>query len=307
MTAPIALFVYNRPRHTRETIEALRRNPLAAESDLFIFSDGPRRAADRPQVEAVRRLIGTVTGFRSVAVSAGAENRGLAQSIISGVTELVERHGRVIVLEDDLITSPYFLTYMNEALDRYADVPQVMHVSGYQYPIDLSELPDAFFLRFPSSWGWSTWARAWQSFRKDPAALKREFSPEEIRRFCLDDCCDFWETVIHNLQGKANTWAVFWYAAIFRQGGLCLYPRASAVCNIGHDGTGVHCVETTDYETPLVTDPVTDFPDELVEHPLALARLQDFFVKHRIGRIERFLRVVRGRLKRLLLPARRVP
>ena len=162
--SPIALFVYNRPEHTRQTITALQKNRLAKTSDLIVFSDGAKNSKDQEGVDEVRSFVQNIYGFRSVTVNLSERNKGLAKSIIDGVTDVANRYGRVIVLEDDLIVSSSFLDYMNGALEYYSENDQVMHVSGYWYPIESESLPETFFLRVPSSWGWATWARAWRYF-----------------------------------------------------------------------------------------------------------------------------------------------
>lgn len=297
--APVVLFVYNRPEHTRRALEALRHNPEAARTELVIYADGPLRECDRAKVAAVRELLQEVPGFRRVTVRAAESNRGLASSIIDGVTRVVTEHGRAIVLEDDLVVSPHFLAFMNEALAYYAEAERVMHVSGYWFPIGLEPEPSAFFLPVPSSWGWATWARAWRWFEKDPVGLTQQFSPEDRRRFNLDGANDFWEQVVHNLKGKADTWAIFWYAAIFRRKGLCLYPSRSLVRNDGSDGSGVHCVITDIYQGELAPDRPARFPTVLEENSAALTALKAFYRKHRIGRLRRFAEVVRVKVRRL--------
>ena len=156
--APIALFAYNRPAHLARTLAALQNNELAAASDLFVFADGAKSPAHAEGVARVRETLRDVTGFRSVTVAARAENLGLARSIISGVTELVTAHDRVIVVEDDLHTSPYFLRYLNEALEMYAADERVVSAHAYVYPI-ARPLPETFFLRGADCWGWATWRR----------------------------------------------------------------------------------------------------------------------------------------------------
>ena len=145
--SPIILFVYNRPWHTRKTIEALQKNLLADQSDLVIYSDAPKRNSDEQKVTEVRNLIKTVKGFKNLIINERKENYGLARSIITGVTETIDKYGRVIVLEDDIITSKYFLKYMNEALEIHKSEDRVMHISGYMYPIDPLGLPETFFLK----------------------------------------------------------------------------------------------------------------------------------------------------------------
>jgi len=170
--APIALFVYNRPSHTRQTVEALQRCDLAEESDLIIYSDAPKSVEQTEAVNEVRQYIHQIDGFKTVYIVRRETNLGLAQSIIDGVSSLCEKYGRVIVLEDDLVTSPYFLQFMNDALEIYKDENQVMHISGGTYPIG-SMKEETFFLRAPFCWGWATWDRAWRHFRKNNDVMSK--------------------------------------------------------------------------------------------------------------------------------------
>ena len=177
--APIALFVYNRPEHTRRTLSYLQKNLLADESRLFIFSDAAKTEADKTKVELVRQLVKDITGFKSVKIIERKENLGLANSIISGVTQLVNEYGKVIVFEDDLLSSVYTLQYFNEALKRYADEEKVMHIGAYMYNLADKSLPQTFFYRAASSWGWATWARAWKDFEPDIDKLISQFDKEK--------------------------------------------------------------------------------------------------------------------------------
>ena len=167
--APIVLFVYNRPWHTQQTLDALAKNTLALESELIVFCDGPKEglvSSSLELIEKTRKIVKGESRFRSVQVIESKENKGLADSIIKGVTEVVNKYGKIIVLEDDLVTSPGFLSYMNDALDVYEKENKVMHVSGYMYPVK-SILPETFFIKPTSCWGWGTWKRAWDYFEKD--------------------------------------------------------------------------------------------------------------------------------------------
>jgi GT2 family glycosyltransferase len=183
---PIALFVYNRLWHTQQTVEALKKNKLAAESELFVFSDGARTGADKEKIRAVREYLKTVNGFKKVTVIEWNRNLGLAQSIISGVTQIVNRYGRIIVLEDDIVTSPYFLRFMNEALEFYKDEEKVISIHGYIYPVK-AKLPETFFLRGADCWGWATWKRGWELFEPDGRKLLNELKAKKLtRRFDFD-------------------------------------------------------------------------------------------------------------------------
>jgi len=169
------------------------------------------------------------------------KNWGLADNIINGVTKIVNEYGKIIVLEDDLVTSPYFLKFMNEALEIYKNEPRVMHISGYNYPINQDGLDDMFFLKPTSCWGWATWDRAWKYYKKDPNYYINVFTKEMIYDFNLSNSYRYFDQIIQNNKGKINTWAIFWYASSYLQDGLSLHPKESYVRNIGHDGRGVHC------------------------------------------------------------------
>jgi hypothetical protein len=277
MPAPIALFVYNRPRHTRDTVAALQCNHDALDSDLYVFSDGAKGAEDMPRVEEVRRYVRKISGFKSVTVIESTTNSGLANSIISGVTRLCRDHGRVIVLEDDLITSPHFLTFMNNALNRYEGESRVMHIAGYMFPIDPIGLPQTLFLRTSSCWGWATWKRAWDRFEKNPQNLLERFDSDMRQAFNFDNSYDHWNQVLQNVAGKIDTWAVFWYASVFLNGGLCLHPAVSLVQNIGLDGSGVHCGSDQAYEGTLGNILITQFEPIISENERALDRVKTFY------------------------------
>ena len=161
--APIVLFTYCRPEHTRRTVESLANNCLATDSDLIVYSDAARTAEKRAAVDEVRSYLGAIAGFRSVTIKHRTENYGLARSIIQGVTEVLAQSERIIVLEDDMLTSRHFLSYMNEALSRFAEEERVISVHGYVYPVTVP-LPEAMFLQGADCWGWATWRRGWKHF-----------------------------------------------------------------------------------------------------------------------------------------------
>lgn len=274
--APVVLFVYNRPLHTKRTVEALKNNELAHESDLIIFSDAPKNPEASTKVAEVRQYIKTIDGFKSIKIVERDENWGLANSIIDGVAAVVNEYGRIIVLEDDLVTSSYFIAFMNNALDVYQNEERVMHISGYMFPINISGLPETFFLRTASCWGWATWDRAWRSFKKEPERLLRDFSWEAISRFNMDGAYNFWIQVEQNANRTKNTWAIFWYASVFEAGGLCLHPAISMVSNIGHDDTGEHCKSSGDFSVVLASKPVAYFEANIAESAVAHARTRKF-------------------------------
>ncbi len=255
-TVPIAVFVYRRLEHTRRTFEALRANDRATESDVIVFSDGPKDDAAREDVAAVRRYLKTLTGFRSVRIEERDRNRGLASSIISGVTDLLGSHERIIVVEDDLVTSPHFLSYMNDALELYSDDDRVASIHGYVYPVDRA-LPETFFLRGADCWGWGTWRRAWDLFVADGSQLLSELRSQGLtRQFDFDGAFEFTRMLEDQIAGANDSWAVRWYASAFVREKLTLYPGRSLVHNIGNDSSGAHSAATNTYDVSLSTIPV---------------------------------------------------
>lgn len=277
--SPITVFTYNRPDHTKKTVEALQKNKLAGQSDLIIFSDAAKGLQDLAAVEKVRIYIKSITGFKSVKIVERSKNWGLADSIICGVTQTVRQYGSVIVLEDDIVTSPYFLNYMNDALNYFKEEKKVWHISGWNYPFDNEGLGDIFFWRLMNCWGWATWKDRWNYFEKDAKKLIHEFNKKTIYDFDLSNSGQFWSQVIANHKGKMNTWAIFWYATIFKQKGLCLNPSTSYVKNIGHDGSGVHCMANRNYldNTLLNEKKKPRFNIPLKESEIAIERVIRFY------------------------------
>ena len=263
--APIALFVYKRLWHTRQTIEALQRNVLACESELLIFSDGARGEADAESVQAVRDYMHQVGGFRHVTVVEREENVGLADNIISGVTEVVNRYGRIIVVEDDVVTTPHWLDYMNDALDAYEGEPAVWEISGTIEPYQVlkpTARTDTFFLHQAQCCGWATWADRWKYYNRDPEAVLRRYQTRD--KACWLDEADYpgtWRQVVQNCTGQLRTWAVFWDITILEHGGLVLWPRYSLQKNTGFDGSGEHCGSLAEMQALELED----------VHPLQLA------------------------------------
>lgn len=240
--APIALFVYNRPWHTRQTIESLRDNELAERSDLIIFSDGPKTAADDDSVASVRNYLKSIQGFRTVTVIERINNWGLAANIIDGVTETVNKFGRVIVLEDDLLTNQGFLDYMNQALTRYKDEDQVMQISGHMFAVDIVPKTDAVFLPLTTSWGWATWKRSWDHFDPSATGYEKLKNDRTLRyKFNLDGSYNYFNMLLAQKNNKVDSWAIRWYLSVFMMNGLTLFPISSFIENIGFDGSGTHC------------------------------------------------------------------
>jgi len=298
--APVALFVYNRPWHTRQTIESLRQNSFALESDLYIFSDGPRTSDDANKVADVRAFIHRVEGFKSVTIVERNENWGLSCSIIAGVTEIINRRGRIVVLEDDLVTSPHFLSFMNDALDFYQDDTRVVSIHGYMYPVSGS-LPETFFLIDTGSWGWATWQRGWDLFELDGSLLLEELRRRKLTYvFDMEGAYPFTKMLVDQVEGWNDSWAIRWQASAFLKNGLTLFPGRSLVNNIGHDSSGSHCGTTPLFEISPTQEPVQVAEIPVEENVAAKELLKDFFRRSGPGWFVKFCMMLR-RILRLSL------
>lgn len=241
--APIALFVYNRPQHTRQTVEALKKNLLAKESDLIVFSDAPKSEAQVSAVAEVRKYIREIEGFKSLVIVERDINYGLGRSVISGVSSILDQSSRIIVLEDDLIVASSFLEFMNNALDKYENDQDVVQISGYMFPVSINIDTDAFFLPLSTSWGWASWKRAWDRFDQEAKGIAKLRSDSGLRkRFNLGGAYDYYSMLEGQLAGRIDSWAVRWQLSVFLSGGLVLYPHYSLVVNRGFDGSGTHGV-----------------------------------------------------------------
>jgi len=293
MIAPIALFVYNRPDHAIRTIEALKSNQLALESDLYVFSDGPKTETAAQKVAEVRSLLTTITGFRTINVVMRERNYGLAQSIIAGVTEVVSTHGKVIVIEDDMVTSPYFLRYMNDALDLYEHDDDVISIHGYVYPVK-SRLPETFFLRGADCWGWGTWKQSWEMFEPDGSKLLSELQQRGLESaFDFEGTQGYTEMLKLQIAGSSDSWAVRWYASAFLRGKLTLYPGVSFVQNVGLDFSGTHCSSTTVHDVELATTPLELKKIAICEDANARITFAEYFASS-TSSLKRMLKLLLG-------------
>lgn len=293
--APVVLFVFNRPEHTRRTLESLLDNELSEQTSLVIYSDGARSDKDIPKVEAVRDYIRNVEGFRDVRIVEQEVNRGLAKSVIAGVTEVINSYGRIIVLEDDMETSPFFLDYMNRSLEKYRANDNVYCVHGYAFPADMSDVcSETFFLRGAECWGWATWKRAWDQFCPDAGQLFGLLRSKGMEKsFDYDGKYAYMRMLKRQSHGRIDSWAIRWRASAFVNEGLTLWPRVSLVRNFGMDGSGVHCDATSYFDVALADRPVS-LADIPIKVNSAAFHAYGQYLKRREGnlmqRVGRFIR-----------------
>ena len=263
--APILLFVYNRPEHTRRCIQSLLKNSLASESYLFIYADGAKDSTQQEAVNEVRNYIRTIQGFKQTTLIERSENWGLARNIIDGVTTQVNRYGKVIVLEDDLVVAPYFLQFMNDALEVYKDEPKVGHIQACDFTQD-SSLPSTFLIKWTGSWGWATWDRAWKYFNPNGKELLQELEEQKLTRiFDFNGKYGFTRMLRRQIEGKNNSWAIRWNASLFLKDILSLNVGRSLVQNEGFDGSGTNCGGGGLYASHLYLQPLSVIPISPIE------------------------------------------
>lgn len=245
--APIVLFTYSRLKNTRETVESLLKNHETAETDLFVYSDAAKNESAKDKVAEVRQYIHSISGFKTVTIIERDKNWGLAKNIIAGVTEIVNKYGRVIVLEDDHSVAPFFLQYMNEALNRYEDNKDIVSIHGYVYP-HKEKLPETFLIKGADCWSWATWKDAWDLFNPDAASLyKQIIKKKRQREFEFNFSYPYMDMLKLQAEGKANSWAICWYASTFLLNKYTMYPGASMMSLNSLEDGGTHSDNSSPY------------------------------------------------------------
>lgn len=288
--SPVVLFVFARPDHTKKTVDALLANPEAGNTDLIVYADAARSEKDVAAVEAVREIFSDLRGFKSVKLVLREKNVGLAKNIIEGVTQVIKEYGKVIVMEDDIVTSPYFLKFMNDSLDLYENSSEVISISGCNYPVDLRNLTeDTYFLRIPLCWGWATWHDRWSLFSKDLNEIPL-VDKDLVRYINFEGAHDYFQQAKMNYRGKLNTWFIFWYISSAKNRKLTLFPSYSLVSNIGFDGSGENCGESGYLYQEAKVKAVNVIKHEVVESKIALNSHIMFFNKIKVSIFSRAIK-----------------
>lgn len=280
--APLVLFVYNRPEHTRRTVESLLKNTLAGNSELIIFSDGAKNDKDLQKVKTVRDYIKTIKGFDRIEIVLRERNFGLANSVISGVNEIFKQNDQVIVMEDDIVTLPSFLTFMNKALMFYQDDKSIYSISGYPYPIKIPRTynEDVFISYRASSWGWGTWKERWEKVDWEVKDFSAFISDKKVQNLFDRGGQDLTPMLKAQMKGKIDSWAIRWSYAHFKNNAFCLYPIVPLCKNIGTDKSGTHSssspkldVELKAFNKELVMGQSPELNEEIIKEIQKLFKL----------------------------------
>ena len=280
--APIVLFLYNRPSHTIATLKNLSQANDAENSDLFIFCDGPKANASKKNIEnilMVRQIAQSQKGFKSLTIQISDQNKGLGTSIMDGVTEVIIKFGKCIVLEDDHLVNADFLKYMNHYLNVYENEKRVMHVSAFARNSYLQFLmPRVFFSRYMDCWGWGTWSDRWAQLDLNLDAIDRYLENKENRKHFNFSKLDY-HTYFDQNREKFKTWAIFWYYTIAKNKGLCVMSNFSYVKNIGNDGSGSNEVVKTPELASNFVKKFKPYFVKLQETKLSELYIQDAYAK----------------------------
>lgn len=289
--SPIVLFVYNRISSVRDVVQSLLKNKEASYSDLFVYSDGGKNNEDWERVKEIRGFIKGVSGFKSVTIIERDKNIGLANSIIAGVSEIVEKFGKVIVVEDDLIVSSYFLKYMNDGLNLYKEDDRVGSINAFFYGVS-EDLPESFFLRLPDSWGWGTWKNRWKLFEPDAKKLFDEIQNKNLKReFDFDGLYPYSQMLRGQMIGLTDSWAIRWSASLFLRKKLNVYPRAPLVVHIGGESSGTHNKHDMFCVSLCEDNIVVNRSGSVVENVQAVRALKRFYRKPRVFLFVLFMRI----------------
>lgn len=302
--APIILFVYNRPKHTLQTLEALNKNELAEQSVLYIFADGAKHDSSQENlknIKEVRRIIRQKQWCKQTIINEQAINKGLAKSIIEGVTEVVNKHGKVIVLEDDLITGKFFLKFLNDALNIYKHSNNVFGVTGYCYFDDI-KIEKPYLLPIGSSWGWATWKDKWTCFESNPFSLINEIDNKGLKNKFDFGGYPFYPMLYDNCLSKNDSWAIRFYASFFLKSGFFLFPNKSIVHNIGFDASGTHCGDQSIYNPMLYNGEIkvsnlTTSSNLKILKKVEKRFSKEFSNRHKINVIHKILARIKSKFK----------
>ena len=297
MLSPIILFAYNRPFHTYHTLIALTKNKESKDSDLIVYIDGPRNIKELNLIDNVEKIISSFQGkFNSIKINRAEINKGLAKNIIDGISNELNNYESVIILEDDIIVSTKFLEYTNNALNFYQNINSVWHINAFNLPIEKNINTEYVFTRLMFCWGWATWKDRWFSFvndylSQDPYHISFIFDKSMRNELDLGLKSNlFWKQIEQNKKDK-KTWAIFWYCHIFKNKGLCLTPLNSFTKNIGLDGSGVNCGETTIIDQVILNEKyISKFPSKIIEDHKTIEKIKSFYKKSEINLIKKLIK-----------------
>lgn len=295
--APIVLFVYNRLDHLKLTIKSLKKNKEASNTDLIIYSDGPKNKLDKVNVYKVRSFLKRVSGFKKKKIIYRVKNIGLANNIVNGINQTFRKYNKAIIIEDDILVSNVFLKFMNTNLIRYNKNKNVASIHGYCYPIKFKKNnEETFFLKGADCWGWGTWKRAWKEYNNNSKYLINLIKRKNLQReFDFNYSYPYLE-MLKLTEKKNHSWAIKWYASAFVKNMFTLYPKKSYVRNIGNDGSGTNSSVQKKFYTNNLNNKVSFKKIEIKDNNEARILFEKFFYKiykkeNILNKLMRFIKI----------------
>jgi len=304
--APIAIFAYNRPAHLQKALDALAVNPEAIESNLHIFCDGPKPNSNSDNLKNINKVIKiaqTEDRFDKINAIVSDKNLGLSKSIINGVTKVIEEHGNIIVLEDDILVGKNFLKFMNEGLQFYKEEENVYGVTGYCFPSSKQIKQPTYFLPIISSWGYATWADRWEKINFNGYELLKEVLDRNLQNDLNFGHLDYFQMLKDQVAGKNDSWAVRFYVSMYFNKGVFLFPDKPLLQNIGLDGSGFHCL-TLGEEVKIDNDNFINTTDIDIEklnlevNPQIVKNIK----KGNLNNNKFFMRSIKKKIKKIIAP-----
>lgn len=271
ISTAIAIFAFRRPQHLARVLASLTQQIRPCSLPVHLFLDGARNDADREAVAATRQTAESFNERLPLFVHTSANNQGLYESLTGGISAVLNKHEQVIILEDDVVVSPYFLDYMLSALASYSSEPAVASIHAYLPPLSI-DLPDTFFLRGSDCWGWATWRDRWSLYRHDAAVMAAEIRSRGLARaFDLGGRVPNLRLLDDRAAGRSSSWAICWHASCFLADRYTLHPGRSLVRNIGLDHSGEHCAPSVSLEAVLTDAPLPVLRQRVEENPAIVA------------------------------------
>ena len=283
--SPLVVFTHLRINELKKCISSIKKCKESKNTHLYIISDGAVDQTQEIKVNKVRKYIRSIKGFKKKTIYLRKKNFGLSKNIILGITKIINKHGRIIVLEEDIIVQKEFINFMNLSLEKYKNESKIWHISGWNYNVNISSNFDAYCIRTMNCWGWGTWKNRWINYKKNPNKIINKWSKQKISKFNFDDTLNFYSQIVRNYKKRINTWAVFWYATIFENNKLCINPTMSLTENIGIGKKATHTINVDDiFKSKFKSKSKTQFvlPTELTESRFINHKIQKKIKKNKI-------------------------
>lgn len=286
----ILCFGFDRPMHLERMLNSLEKNHESIDSDVYICIDGPADGTDLEMHSKTVEVAKKNWNFKSTKLILREKNLDCRTNIINTITELFKTNDRLIILEDDLVLGPNFLSYMNAALHKYLNKKEMWCINGYSYP-QLNFKSGSSVSKYVSPWGWGTWSDRWEIFVNEDYDKKNfisSLSENDRKKFNVENLYDWEDIIVKNELGKISAWDAYWYQAVFMNKGFTLYPNKSHIRNEGFDGTGMHCSSTNDWITPINMSITKRYPNKIKLNKLYIFNTLIFYRYYVLKRYLRF-------------------